>query len=313
MADGNYQRLAAACGCGAALTQPKRGSRVKHCSAACRIKAGNDAAKTRAQRRCETCSRTFGTYARNVARRWCSDECKPKALRGLFSCVNCGVEYKRNPLLSGRDGKKFCSRDCAFRAKSAAAADRRSAVVKFCPYFTGTCATCGQAWGDRSPRQNCQACDRRLRAESKRNAARQAAEAIHRAAARVTACGGCGAKFCPLYGHSHSSLCVGCSVDRQMAHRRAAKARRKARQRGVAAETFDPLLIFARDKWRCQLCGCKTPRQKRGTYDGDAPELDHIVPLALGGPHTQANTQCACRTCNQAKGATAIGQLMLFG
>lgn len=69
-------------------------------------------------------------------------------------------------------------------------------------------------------------------------------------------------------------------------------------------ERFDPYSVFDRDGWVCQLCGCDTPRSHRGTLQGNAPELDHIVPLARGGVHSQANTQCACRACNGAKGAT---------
>jgi 5-methylcytosine-specific restriction endonuclease McrA len=71
--------------------------------------------------------------------------------------------------------------------------------------------------------------------------------------------------------------------------------------------------VFERDGWRCQMCGKATPKYRKGTRYPNAPELDHRTPLALGGPHTYANTQCACRACNAAKGATAsIGQLPLI-
>lgn len=93
--------------------------------------------------------------------------------------------------------------------------------------------------------------------------------------------------------------------------RRAAKAKRRAIERGVQAETFDPFEIFNRDGWRCHLCGVRTPKRLRGSYDSRAPELDHIVPIALGGKHTRTNTACACRRCNIAKGARALGQLRL--
>ncbi|HHW13485.1 MAG TPA: HNH endonuclease [Firmicutes bacterium] len=91
--------------------------------------------------------------------------------------------------------------------------------------------------------------------------------------------------------------------------RRQGKAIRRARIKGLAHEVFDPIEVFQRDHWTCQICGAKTPRRLRGTTDDRAPELDHIVPLALGGQHTRANTQCLCRRCNQAKGAAARGQL----
>jgi 5-methylcytosine-specific restriction endonuclease McrA len=93
--------------------------------------------------------------------------------------------------------------------------------------------------------------------------------------------------------------------------RRAGKARRKAIERGIHAERFDPFEIFERDRWRCHLCGCKTPKALRGTYQDRAPELDHIIPLSKGGHHTRANTACSCRKCNHAKGDKPLGQMRL--
>jgi len=96
--------------------------------------------------------------------------------------------------------------------------------------------------------------------------------------------------------------------------RRAYKAKDKALRRARILqdfEAFDPIKVFMRDKWHCQLCGVSTPKRLRGTYEDDAPELDHVVPLALGGSHTWANVQCACRSCNISKGARALGQMGL--
>jgi hypothetical protein len=39
-----------------------------------------------------------------------------------------------------------------------------------------------------------------------------------------------------------------------------------------------------------------------GTTSDDAPEHDHIVPLARGGEHTYENSQTLCRVCNILKG-----------
>lgn len=95
------------------------------------------------------------------------------------------------------------------------------------------------------------------------------------------------------------------------AAKRAAKARRRAIERGAGAERFDPFEIFDRDGWRCHLCGCKTPKRLRGTYEDNAPELDHLVPLAAGGEHTRLNTACSCRKCNGQKADKPLGQLRL--
>ena len=84
---------------------------------------------------------------------------------------------------------------------------------------------------------------------------------------------------------------------------------RVARRHGPYAERIDPVEIFDRDKWRCRLCRCKTPREVMGTNEPNAPTLDHIIPVKLGGPHTKANTQCLCRQCNSNKAAKYEGQL----
>lgn len=95
------------------------------------------------------------------------------------------------------------------------------------------------------------------------------------------------------------------------AARRRGKSKRRAVIRGCAHESIDPIKVFERDKWRCHLCGVKTPRSLRGTTDDRAPELEHIVSLADGGSHTWGNVACSCRKCNISKGSASFGQLGL--
>lgn len=78
-------------------------------------------------------------------------------------------------------------------------------------------------------------------------------------------------------------------------------------------EPVNRLKVFARDGWRCQLCGVRTPKRLLGRQVPRAPELDHIVPMnaVSRGPHTYSNTQLACRACNVKKGARPLGQLRI--
>ena len=82
--------------------------------------------------------------------------------------------------------------------------------------------------------------------------------------------------------------------------------------KAASVENVDPIKVFERDKWKCQICGVKTPRKLRGTINDRAPELDHIMPLSRGGAHSYMNTQCLCRKCNAAKSDTPPVQPSLF-
>lgn len=78
-----------------------------------------------------------------------------------------------------------------------------------------------------------------------------------------------------------------------------ARGVQRAIEHGVSYEAVDPFVVFERDSWTCQICHCSTPPDLRGHMTApNAPTLDHIVPLRAGGPHTYANTRCACHSCN---------------
>ena len=52
--------------------------------------------------------------------------------------------------------------------------------------------------------------------------------------------------------------------------------------------------IYARDGYRCKICGRKT----------NDLEIDHIYPIAKGGKSTYDNLQTLCHSCNKKKGAS---------
>jgi 5-methylcytosine-specific restriction endonuclease McrA len=123
-------------------------------------------------------------------------------------------------------------------------------------------------------------------------------------------CEECGDAFSTTVPHQR--FC--CRKHMRRAQLRARTSRRRAVTRGaLAVEKFSHSEIFERDKYRCQLCGVKTRKKKRGTIDLLAPELDHIIPLSCGGQHVRTNVQCACYKCNQKKKAAPLGQLRMFG
>lgn len=114
-------------------------------------------------------------------------------------------------------------------------------------------------------------------------------------------CKQCARQFTPTYGHLLQVYCSH-ACRRAFANARSTgnTHRRRAKKYGGRYEHFDPKLVFERDSWTCRICGVGTTGAP-GTPT--APELDHIKPMSVGGDHTPANTQCACRSCNQRKGA----------
>lgn len=116
-------------------------------------------------------------------------------------------------------------------------------------------------------------------------------------------CKCCGVKFAPAYGDLRSVFCSDACARRAQARRTTGSThRRRAKRFGRVYQPVDRIAVFERDGWRCKLCGIATPREKLGTREHDAPELDHVVPLSRGGDHTYENTQCACHDCNLFKG-----------
>jgi len=89
--------------------------------------------------------------------------------------------------------------------------------------------------------------------------------------------------------------------------------RKRARYYGVPYEPISRIQVFERDNWRCHICGRKTLRSAR-SWHPRAATLDHLIPMAKGGPHLYANVACACHLCNSVKGDRAMDdQLLLLG
>lgn len=284
--------------CHAALPSNSRVTR-RFCNGACAA-AARPPADNKVSRTCETCGASVVAPA-GSKRRWCSKACQPKALRGLFSCLHCGKEYRKKRRRPG-EGEKFCTRACCFAAKSAAA--KAAAPPRFSTYIARRCSTCGEPGGKRREWLDCDACTRAAQLERGRRAALAASEALHRAAARELRCEECAAVFCPLYGSKHGAhpLCIVCAPIRKRRQHKDAKALREAVKRGAPGGTrVSDESILRRDGWRCRFCGIPTPQDLRGTNEHNAPEVDHVIPVSRGGLHEAANLQCLCRSCNGLK------------
>lgn len=59
------------------------------------------------------------------------------------------------------------------------------------------------------------------------------------------------------------------------------------------APKFRKRVLFTRDKWKCQYCGCQ--------LTAATATIEHILPESRGGPKSWKNCVAACSPCNRKK------------
>lgn len=176
------------------------------------------------------------------------------------------------------------------------------------------CCVCGEAVSIGRP-DHARTCSEKCSKEHNRQKSRDKYEALTgvrlRSASGPRPCRFCDRVIVPDHGLGRGrDVCDYCNT-----HRGSFRAR--ARLYGVPYTHVSRKAVFRRDGWRCQLCGRKVKRtsvrsKATGRLHPRTASLDHIVPLRRGGPHEEANCQCACLSCNVRKNARLIGQLRLF-
>jgi 5-methylcytosine-specific restriction endonuclease McrA len=216
-------------------------------------------------------------------------------------CPVCGKTYNYLPAGKdkGHEHKRglFCSQACRHEDVVA----RRAAKTKPPkPPHSGICSGCQKPFTADKKRKFCSV-DCRPSAVPVRLTGRT----LYRV------CTACGIPFtqASTTGRPSKFCSETCRDNVTAAARRVSSYRRKAKLAAVTVHDVDPFVVFTKANWKCQICGTPTPRGKRGSYDDDAPELDHIIPIAKGGLHSYENTQCACRKCNGQKSDAIQGTL----
>ena len=227
------------------------------------------------------------------------------ASRKPRTCEYCRTTFFRTSTPT-RDKGRFCSRECAFSFMRAISSLARVSYT----VHRARCRRCERPFT--AQRINTLYCSDDCR--KKWNAAVQRQQDIARSSRDFAPrkCKSCGTIFAPVYGDKRQEFCSKLCV-KGLFRKTVGNNRRRARHHGVEYESIPVKQVFERDGWRCQICGRKTPKRLRGTIKPNAPELDHRIPMAMGGGHVWGNVQCACRECNQRKGGTAShGQMPLF-
>lgn len=245
-------------------------------------------------RDCKFCGNTF--QAKRSRQVHCSTECarhfhnrrdRQRNRKGEYwhaaptlQCEGCERDFKPKRT----DRTKFCSRACAFGHKTLNA----NGIVRSHKVSFPTCKHCGDLFCSRMGLQlYCS------------DACRD-----YQPVPKVTVrCRDCGSE---TTGTAAKKVCRDCI-------RKSSTPRKRARRFGVRYEPVDPIKVFTRDGWHCQMCGIRTPHRLRAKNRPNTPELDHIIPISRGGEHTYRNTQLLCRSCNISKSNKIVGQMRLFG
>ena len=284
---------------------PKASNRRKYCSRDCAHEAKRAARYCFVRfPSCGNCGVVFATN--NSQRNYCCVKCRSAssyARHGRSSpvdkkgvCKNCGDAFDI-PATKSRP-PSFCSSECRAEIQGGGKRYKHEAGSE--------CQQCGTAFvRERGGSPFCSdECLRKHNRPEKVIADEQksgASVGYHKVPTKHKPCYVCGEWFSTNMTHQKT-----CSDYCSNQHRHKHYNVRRARKLSVEYEAVAPIEILERDGWICQICGRDTPKSKRGVGDHDSPEVDHITPLARGGSHTRENMQCACRECNQRKGARYV-------
>lgn len=275
--------------CGESFLPYQRKSVV--CSQGCRLVhvANNNRAKWQAKDypevNCYVCNTVFNPRQKNG--KYCSRKCsgnKPKYK--VLTCIQCKGEIKRSSHGS-RDAGLCCSRECGFKwqafIRSEFSALRRIAENNKPKPIVDTYLL-----------KEIQAIKRIARKAKDSRCCRHCGEIVY--SKHVLVHPTCRKEYSKIKKEQYRQ------TDSYKQSKKAAKSKRRALERGArVAEAISLDFILERDKYRCYICGIKTPKKLRGTCEDNAPEVDHIIPLSKGGLHVEANLRCACRKCNGLK------------
>lgn len=203
-----------------------------------------------------------------------------------LTCQHCGREF-----VGARNDQKYCSRKCRQRARiGTPPAD--PPTVKVCEQ----CSQSYEAGRNGNYRRFCsEKCGHKWRYENGANV--YICSQCHQ---QYTAKGKSRNKFCSREC-SQNYLKENGNINLKSRETFGKNHLTRAKKYGVAWERIRTIDILERDGWRCYICGVSTPKELRGTFEDNAPELDHVVPMVVGGDHVKSNVACCCRKCNNYK------------
>lgn len=250
---------------------------------------------------CPECSGPVPCGRGNRLRKYCSARCRSRAKAkrqrpkrrlternsSLVECVACAKRFRKRNDNIRRWPTHCCSNACKNFAK-------RSNLT--CDLCWVSCLGCRATWSARNPRQTrCAICHPPdppvVRAGPVCRIRKQRSRRFI-----SCRCQHCSEPFLDWDGYHPATYrsCPACKPKRWK------KDRERAERYGVAYEPISRRKLYERDGHHCGICGEQTdPTAAPSTPR--YPTLDHVVPMANGGPHLWDNVQCACFECNWRK------------
>lgn len=220
---------------------------------------------------------------------------EPSGIRGQKkrSCLWCSVTFRP---ATGK--QKFCRKECAM----ASGVDGRKR-------FTVNCEVCDTAFKSRTGNhtKTCSSdCSKKLQ-QQRRLEQRKLAFGPPRT------CRQCAKVFTWNTEFWIDYCSKACRTEARAEAKKRDSHVRRARKAKATIEHFGPTYILKRDNYICQACGVKTKPKEKPNHPL-YPNVDHIVPLSVGGEHSKKNCRCVCTSCNSKKcNRTLNDQLLLFG
>lgn len=214
--------------------------------------------------------------------------------RYVSQCIECGAECSRrsdrcrscaNRAMSGPrrpQARCACGAPIERRKSSGMCRDCYLSSVTKTIWHDRVCAQCARSWRSRNADSvfcspTCERASRGLGPVKKRQPRQRGV------------CATCGSS-CVNF------VCESCQREVKRIHRRIDKNRRRGAR---VATKYDKRAIALRDGWLCHICGGSVPPHLWGDLGHpDAPTIDHVFPVSLGGVDTEDNVRLAHRLCN---------------
>ena len=246
---------------------------------------------------CENCELLFTTNISN--KKYCSNRCRVKSSnvrhgrstgKKKKQCKECGCDFDI-PMTKGRY-PVYCSSNCRIKH-----------YPKSCQYEhnkENMCVICGNLiTGEYLGSPYCsRECVEFCNTKHPRDNNCISTQPIEFNILYFKQCKYCDTFFVSRWSHQTQCGSQGC-ISAQITDR---TMTRRAAIHNVSSELVRPIDVFERDGWVCQSCNKQLRQKDRGKMKPESPEIDHVIPISRGGPHTYDNLQTMCKECNGRKG-----------